>query len=511
MTTKGDTPRTLHGVLGRAVTTAAENHPGRVAVADPDRSITWGRLRDAATTLCGPLTARGVRQGDIVALSMHSGVGWVVAATAVNLIGGTIAGISPVVTATERAAMVNLLGARLVLADADLIEGLPLRTDVAEFSHDGLGLRDESQPHVDLASDPMGLNDTEGAFAVCFTSGTTGTPKAALFSGAAAEAVCRIDLGENPVAGSGGHMISSTQFAHVGFVLKLPGYALLGSTIHVMDRWNAAGAIRLAAEHRMSTLGVVAPQLALMLRSPELDSADLSVLHTVIAGGAASPEALIAEARKRLGVTYSVRWSSTESGGVGLAATIDDEHLDAIGSIGMPRPGVSARVADADARELPLGEVGELQVRSAAMMNGYLGDAEATAEAFTSDGWLRTGDLATVRPDGRFVLSGRSSDMYIRGGYNVHPQEVEAALGTHPSVAELAVVPRSDDVMGQIGVAVVVPNAGHDLPTLADLRAHAAESLARHKLPEDVVGRNSLPLTPGGKLDRALLREEVGR
>jgi acyl-CoA synthetase (AMP-forming)/AMP-acid ligase II len=101
--------------------------------------------------------------------------------------------------------------------------------------------------------------------------------------------------------------------------------------------------------------------------------------------------------------------------------------------------------------------------------------------------------------------------MYIRGGYNVHPQEVEAALGTHPSVAELAVVPRSDDVMGQIGVAVVVPNAGHDLPTLADLRAHAAESLARHKLPEDVVGRNSLPLTPGGKLDRALLREEVGR
>jgi acyl-CoA synthetase (AMP-forming)/AMP-acid ligase II len=145
------------------------------------------------------------------------------------------------------------------------------------------------------------------------------------------------------------------------------------------------------------------------------------------------------------------------------------------------------------------------------MMDGYLGDREATERAFTSDGWLRTGDLAQVRPDRRFALTGRSSDMYIRGGYNVHPQEVEAALGTHPSVADVALVPRTDQIMGQIGVAVVVPRAGHEVPALADLRAHAAERLARHKLPEDVVARSALPLTAGGKLDRALLRYEVDR
>jgi len=172
---------------------------------------------------------------------------------------------------------------------------------------------------------------------------------------------------------------------------------------------------------------------------------------------------------------------------------------------------VEARVAaegPSGASELPPGEIGELQIRSAAMMAGYVGDPAATRDAFTDDGWLRTGDLAQVRSDGRFVLAGRRTDMFIRGGYNVHPAEVEEVLMTHPEVAEVAVVPRPDDVMGHIGVAVVVPREGTE-PGLEELRAHAADRLSKHKLPEELELRGSLPATRAGKLDRAALAREL--
>ncbi len=472
--------QTPSGFLAESVRTAALHHGDRLAVAGPAGDITWAALDRAAGNLARTLMERKVAHGDIVALSMHSGPSWVVAATAVNRIGATIAGISPVVPPTERAAMISAVKPALVLADADLIDGIPLRTDVVEFSTTGLfGVDDPALPdgEADFHHDERSDSPT-APYAVCFTSGTSGTPKAALFSEEAARAVLRIDLGEHPVLGSGGHMVSSTQFAHVGFLLKLPGHALLGSTMHVMERWSASGAIGLVAEHRMGVLGVVAPQLALILRSDALEGADLSCLHTVIAGGAASPEALIDEARRVLGVSYSIRWSSTESGGVGLAATVDADHPEAIGTIGRPRPGVEARVADETGEVTPAGQIAELQVRSAALMDRYLGDPLATGDAFTPDGWLRTGDLALIRPDGNFVLAGRGNDMYIRGGYNVHPQEVEAVLGTHRAVSDVAVVPRPDDVMGHIGVAVVVPAEGAEPPSLEELRIHASGSLA---------------------------------
>ena len=523
------------GPLSNAVATAAVSHGDRPAVCTATTTTTWAEVDRAATNLLAPLAALGVRSGDTVALSMHSGPRWLVAATAVNRLGATIAGISPVLPATQRAELTDLVDPALVLAEEDLVDGLPLRRAVAVFSADGLGLDGPTPPEEAgvtapeksgvtppeearvTAPEEAGGNRTPRAdlgverapYAICFTSGTTGRPRAAVFEASAAEAVLRIDLGPEPPVGAGGHIISSTQFAHVGFVLKAPGHALLGSTIHVMDRWSATGAIELAERHRMSTLGVVAPQIALMLRSPAMATADLSALRTVIAGGAPSPEALVGEVRRRLGVTYSIRWSSTESGGVGLAADVDDDHPDAVGTIGTPRPGVDARVADPEGVVLDAGEVGELQIRSDAVMSGYRGDLDATAGAFTPDGWLRTGDLARVRPDGRFVLAGRRSEMFIRGGYNVHPQEVEAVLGTHVAVGQVALVPRDHDVLGQVGVAVVVPAADRRPPTLEELRRHAGDRLARHQLPEDLVVRGSLPMTAGGKLDRRRLADEV--
>ena len=508
-------------MLSEAVAGAAQRFPGRVAVATPRSQLTYGELDHRARLLGGDLASRGVRAGDVVALVLPSGPEWAVAAVAVDRGGAAIAGVSPVASPGERAGMVAAAGARLVVAGPGLLDGLPLRSPVVVVGPDGstvggstVGGSTVGGGHHARDEPPEVAEhrrDDGRPFAVCFTSGTTGAPKAALFRVRQARAVQRIDLGPGAESrwDGGSPMISSTQFAHVGFVLKFPWYARLGCTLHVMDRWRADDALRLLAEHRMPTLGVVAPQLALILRSPLLDGLDLSALRLVIAGGAASPPALVAEARRRLGVDYSIRWSSTESGGVGLLATIDSDDDPAVATVGRPRDGVEARVADDEGRPAAPGTVGELQLRSPAVMDGYWHDAPATAAAFTDDGWLRTGDLARLDGAGRFVLAGRRSDMYIRGGYNVHPAEVEAAIGRHPGVAAVAVVARPDDIMGELGVAVVVPRDPARPPTLESLREFGAASLARHKLPEALVVLDRLPLTTADKVDRRRLAEMV--
>ena len=138
-------------------------------------------------------------------------------------------------------------------------------------------------------------------------------------------------------------------------------------------------------------------------------------------------------------------------------------------------------------------------------MSGYWRDPGSSSEALR-DGWLRTGDLATVDPDGLYRLAGRLSDMFIRGGYNVHPAEVEGVLSGHPGVQEVVVLPRPDPVMGEIGVAVVVPRDATEPPTLEDLRAFGAGALARHKLPEALRLVDELPRNATGKIDRRRLR-----
>jgi acyl-CoA synthetase (AMP-forming)/AMP-acid ligase II len=142
-------------------------------------------------------------------------------------------------------------------------------------------------------------------------------------------------------------------------------------------------------------------------------------------------------------------------------------------------------------------------------MSGYWQDPAATAEAFTGDGYVRTGDLGLVDDAGRLRLVGRAKEMYIRGGYNVYPMEVEGVLADHPAVGAVAVIPRADDVMGEVGVALVVLAGGLPAPTLDDLRAFAAERLGHHKLPEQLVIVDELPLTPMEKVDRAALAKRL--
>jgi len=478
------------------------------------RSTTWESIDRSADLVAAGLRRAGVGPGDVVANVLPSGAEWVVVAVAVDRIGAVHAGVSSHLAPPERGALVESVAAVVAVADPERVTGLPLRTSVVVVDEGGLGEElHDGRAGDDLTGAPGSRNGASGDAAtstICFTSGTTGLAKGAMFGTEQLRAVSRIDLGTGADTwGGGAPMLASTHFAHVGMALKLPWYARTGSTLCVLDRWRADDALELIARHRMPTVGGVAAQVALMLRSERFDEFDLDCVRRLVVGGAASSPRLVDEARRRFGATYSIRYSSTESGGVGLATADDADDHEALHTVGRPRPGVEVRIADPDDRPVAAGTTGELQLRSPAVTSGYWGDPDATAAALSPDGWLRTGDLAHVEPGGCVVVDGRRTDMFIRGGYNVFPVEVESVLETHAAVAAVAVAPRSDDVLGEVPVAVVVARAGHPAPTLEDLRAHGADRLAGYKLPQDLLLVEQLPVTPADKLDRRRLRRWV--
>jgi acyl-CoA synthetase (AMP-forming)/AMP-acid ligase II len=258
------------------------------------------------------------------------------------------------------------------------------------------------------------------------------------------------------------------------------------------------------AEHRMTTVSGVPTQLALMLRQPDFDAYDLESVRFIMVGGGPITPGLAQEARARLSAKLATRYSCTEAG-IGLGTAFDDPDEDAVVSVGRPHASVDLAVLDPDDQPVAVGEVGQVCLRSPAVMSGYWGDEEGTAAAFTSSGHVRTGDLGWIDEHGRLRLVGRSKEMYVRGGYNVYPVEVEAVLSTHPRVAGIAIVPRPDPIMGEVGVACVVPRDAAEPVTLAELREFAADRLAAYKLPEDLRVVESLPLTAGEKVDRRTL------
>jgi len=468
--------------LPATVTEAARRFDQRPAFVDPDGSVlTYRGLHERSDSVAAGLARLGVRTGDVVGLTLPSTSAWVIAYLAAAKLGAVSAGVNPRLTDSERNGCLSRVEPTVVLGSQEEVEAL----------------------EVSGVSPPEVAADPDRPVAIVFTSGTTGLPKGAWFTDRQLRAITHYDVGdrwgEDPIPQFG-----STQFAHVGFTTKLPWYLRLGTTTHLLDRWRASDVLDLVVRERIATIGGVAPQLALLLRDPAFDDRDLACVRLLVMGGAESPPALVREARRRFGAGYSIRWSATETGGVGTATSPDDPDEVALHTVGRPRPGMGLEIRDPMGTQLGPDETGEVWLRSDASMAGYWNDPEATAEVMSA-GWLRTGDLGRLDRDGNLTLAGRGSDMYIRGGYNVFPAEVAAVIGTHPGVLDVVVVPRPDEVMGEVGVAVIVARDRENPPSLSDLRAHAARDLSRHKLPEAVVVLDDLPLTAMQKVDRRTL------
>lgn len=469
--------------LAATVREAARRFGPRAALVDPDgTAVSYADLDARSDQVAAGLLAAGVRAGDVVLLRLPSDSAYVVAYAAAAKVGAITAGVNPRLAAPEQDAVARVAGATLTLSSRDDLEALR-----------------RPGPVPPLADDP------DRPVALVFTSGTTGQPKGALFGEAQLASATRIDVADawGDPAAPPASMLAGTQFAHIGFMTKLPWYLRLGTTTHILGRWRPADALACIAEHRMASIGGVAPQIALLLRE-DVEAYDLTCMRNLIVGGAPSPPALVREARERFAADYSIRYSSTESGGCGTGTAFDADDEEALCTVGRPRGGIEVGIYGGVGKPLPDGEVGEVWLRSPTVMVGYWQDPEATAAALR-DGWLRTGDLGRIDERGLLRLAGRLKEMFIRGGYNVYPAEVESVLADHPGVAEVAVVPRPDDVMGELGVAVVVPTDRNRPPTLDDVRAFLEPRLARYKLPEAIRIVDELPLTPMQKIDRRRL------
>jgi acyl-CoA synthetase (AMP-forming)/AMP-acid ligase II len=463
-------------------------------VAPAGWSLTYAQLDRASDEAAAGLRALGVGPGDVVGLALPTSPDHVVAYAACAKLGAICAGVNPRLTDHERDAVLAkvqpavTIGRDLVGHDADTVLD---------------GLRRPGETVEPLAPDP------DRRVAIVFTSGTTGVPKGAVFTNRQLAFITQVDTGMR--WGGGGPGLGSTSLAHLGPTTKLPGSLMRGGTTYLLERWRAADALRMTAAHRMTSLNGIPTQLALMLHHQDFAASDLSSVRTVVLGGGPATPALVREIRDRLGVPVAMRYSCTEAGtGVGTAFT--DPPEDAEISVGRPHPGIDLAVRDPDdGKDVVEGEVGEVCLRSPAVMSGYWNDEDATAAAFWPDGFVRTGDVGWVDPAGRLRLSGRAKEMFVRGGYNVYPIEVEAVLGAHPEVADVAVVARPDAVMGEIGVAVVVPRHPARPPTLDELRRFAAERLAHDKLPERLVVLDALPLTSMEKVDKRALTALVAQ
>jgi acyl-CoA synthetase (AMP-forming)/AMP-acid ligase II len=481
----------------------------------PRRHLTFGEWDRAADGVAGLLAAQGVGRGSVVCLMLPSSIDYMICFAAATRLGAITSGINlrlghpEVRSILERTLPVVTVVEDGVAPPAGPTGGLLRRSDVTAAA---AGPPPSEFPEL-APTDPV---------AVVWTSGTTGLPKGAVFDHHALAAVA---AGTDVLSEPGDRRLSPLPFAHVGSMTRTwDEIANAVTTVITPTPWRAADTVRIIGEERITVAQGVPTQWALVLAHPDLEATDVSSLRIAGTGASRVPPELVAELRRRFGVPVAVRYTSTEASlGTGTVPGDPDEVVAT--SVGRPVPGVELSLVDDDGRPVVEGEVGRVRLRSGAVMCGYWGgppvgpgaeglvyDTGATRQVLADDGWLTTGDFGFVDGLGCLHLVGRANELYIRGGYNVYPAEVEGVLGAHPAVGQVAVVGAPDPVLGEIGVAFVVPADGESLPAdrlLADLRAAACASLADYKAPDRVVVVDSLPLTSMMKVDKRALAERA--
>jgi acyl-CoA synthetase (AMP-forming)/AMP-acid ligase II len=478
------------GSLAAHLKDAAATDGDSVAFVDGATRLTYREWNERSDEAASRFAEFGLSKGDVVALFLPMSVDYPVAYLGAAKAGVVTAGINTRYRSREVAHILGNSGAKLLVApNGELRE---LAESVAPQSL--RAILDPSELRGTKIEDEIPIDDNDPV-AIVYTSGTTGLPKGATYTWGCIEAIRRIEaaFGAQPRP----RVLQAVPLPHMAFMTKIASAIERRSFTVLMDRWTARGALEMIERERLTDTGGIPTQLSLMLMEPSFETFDLSSLRLITIGGAPASPDLIRRVREAFGTPVAVRFSTTE---IGLATGTSPGDSDEIvaTTAGRPLPEVDLRI------DAPPGEIGEILVRSPAMMRGYWNDPQATAEAIDTEGFFHTGDLGRIGDDGCLRITGRAKDMYIRGGYNVYPAEVEAVLREHPGVALAAVIGVPDPVMGERGRAYVVPRAGRN-PSVDELRSFLAERIADYKIPDEFEFRTELPLTPMFKVDKQAL------
>ncbi len=466
---------------------AGQAHGGREAYVEPGARITFARWIERARAVATQYVNSGVGKGDVVALWLPSGIDFATCYAAAAMIGAITTGLNPRLGPREVESILHQADPALIVADERL----------GAIPADGRRVLPRSSLSSATGEDLSAVKlSPRDPVCLIFTSGTTGTPKGAVFDAAGLAAGAK---SAGVMSAPYDRRLTSTPFAHAGYMFKLWDQLVWGTTLVVPPTpWSAQSMFDVLQEERITVAGAVPTQWAKLLEVEGVGRESLPHLRIgVVATAPAAPE-LVSRVAEQIGVPLVVRYAMTECPTICGTEPNDPAAVQAA-TVGRPADGMEVRIDDG----------GVVEVKGPCVMRGYWRNPELTAKVLR-DGWLRTGDMGALDPDGNLTIVGRTGDMYIRGGYNVHPVEVEQVLATHPQVKEVAVIGRPAPVIGEIGVAFVVPVDDMNPPTLQDLRAHVVADLADYKAPDEMLIVDQLPLTSMLKPDRTALRALAG-
>lgn len=501
--------------LGDILRLAAQRDPRKIAMIAGNRQINFADYDAAANRFAHLLLDTGIAKGDRIATVLFNAPEYCITHFGNARAGSVLVHISPMYAAPEIARIIERTRPRVLVIDAaiaDKIEAVRDRMASVErvivVGEDGTD--DSRGGDFDAAissfpvTDPAIDIDPADPVAMTFTGGTTGEPKGAVVSHTARFVSAWTTALEHRVTGEDVAGILTPMFHAVGLMIWYQATMLAGCTAVIFRKWDAENFIRQTERHGISSVFMVPVQARDLIRSPAFDAERLTTLKNIGAGGALTPEGLIAECRAALPqCDYTDHYGQSETGVLTILRPWEAEAHR--GSIGRAATGVDLRIADENGNPVPPGTIGELISRGPFMMEEYF-ENDAETDAYFRDGWGWSGDLAVADEDGFITLVGRSKEMIVSGGINVYPREIEITLEEHPAVLDCTAFGVPDDRWGEALIAYVVLRDGQsaDADTLL---AFCTEQLARYKRPREIVFVANIPKTPSGKVQKPILRD----
>ena len=481
-------PETVTVPLAALPETRAAAQPDGPAIADDAVALDNAAFADRVARAAALLARLGVGAGDVVAVALPNRLELIITLFAAWRLGAAATPVNPALTAAEMQYQIDDAGAKVVVG-----EGLELDTAVVEV--------DALAAEPTLHAEPTAVGPDALALLI-YTSGTTGKPKGVMLDHAnlaAMTEMTRAGLGMT----AADHSLLILPLFHVnGIVVGTLTPLLTGGRVTVAGRFSPKTFFGLVERIRPTYFSAVPAIYAMLTALPEAGTADTSSLRLVVCGAAPMPAELIARVERTLGVVLVEGYGLSEGS---CASTLNPyDGVRKPGTVGLPLPGQEVRVVDHKGNPVPQGERGEVVIRGANVMRGYLNRPEDTAKTVV-DGWLHSGDVGVFDSDGYLRIVDRIKDMIIRGGENIYPKEIETALYGHDAVLEAAVVGRPDDVLGEVVVAYVALRPEADVG-VDELHALCAERLAKYKRPVAIEVLGTLPKNAVGKIDKPSLR-----
>ena len=498
---------------------AADRFGDRLAVVDGDTRLPYADLVAEGRRFGAALVASGIEPGDRVPIWAFNSAEWVIALLGLSMAGVTLVPINTRWKGVEAADVLRRSRARLLVTvsrflDTDyvaMLEGqeLPdLGTTVVMRSDSWKEFLARAKPddfdELDRRAAAVAPDD---AADILFTSGTTGVPKGVVMPH---ERTLRVATDWVRMTGldSGDRYLMVNPYFHQ-FGLKAGILACLASGAAMLPQpvFDVDRVLERVAEEQVTVLPG-APTLYLsILDHADRDKHDLSSLRVAVTGAADIPVELIRRINKELPFSLVITGYGLTETGTATSTSPDDDFETVATTVGRPRPGFEVRIADSDGKEVPTGEAGEVVVHGPTVMAGYLDDPDATAAALSDDGWLRTGDLGVLDERGYLRIVGRIKDMFIVGGFNVYPAEIENALLRHPDVQQAAVIGIPDARLGEVGMAFIVGSSADPDSIIAWCR----DQMANYKVPRAIELVDELPLNATGKVMKDELRARAQR